>query len=102
MAVQDDAPMRWATRPRACAAPSIRSFDRGPPMGAEAVRLDAPEPSAGREGAAMLRMAAELFPICRSITGSGVRRTLEVLERHIPLEIIEVPSGTRVFDWTVP
>ncbi len=44
----------------------------------------------------------ELYPICRSITGSGVRQTLAVLARSIPLEISEVPSGTAVFDWEVP
>ena len=48
------------------------------------------------------RLMGELFPICRSITGDGFRRTLEILRRHIPLEVREVPSGTRVFDWTVP
>jgi aminopeptidase-like protein len=47
-------------------------------------------------------LAAEIFPICRSITGDGVRRTLEVLSRHIQLQVHEVPTGTRVFDWTVP
>jgi aminopeptidase-like protein len=44
----------------------------------------------------------ELFPICRSITGEGVRETLATVGRRIPLELHEVPSGTRVLDWTVP
>ena len=47
-------------------------------------------------------LMAELFPICRSITGDGFRKTLEILGRHIPMTVHEVPSGTRVFDWTVP
>lgn len=46
--------------------------------------------------------AAELYPICRSITGSGIRQTLERISQRIPLEISEVPTGTEVFDWTVP
>ncbi|MGB6992983.1 MAG: DUF4910 domain-containing protein [Thermoanaerobaculia bacterium] len=50
----------------------------------------------------MRRLMTELFPICRSITGDGVRRTLEIVRRLVPLEVIEVPSGTAVFDWTVP
>ena len=45
---------------------------------------------------------AELYPICRSITGEGVRETLRMVQKRIPLEIHEVPSGTQVFDWTVP
>ena len=54
-------------------------------------------------GVAMHALAAELFPICRSITGEGVRRTLAVLQRELPgLELSEVPSGTACFDWTVP
>ena len=50
----------------------------------------------------MHRLVAELYPICRSITGDGVRKTLELVRRHVPLDVAEVPSGTRVFDWTVP
>ena len=43
-----------------------------------------------------------LYPICRSITGQGVRDTLAILRESIPLEVHEVPSGTQVLDWTVP
>lgn len=50
----------------------------------------------------MYGLIKELYPICRSITGNGVRETLRILQRHIPLEIEEVPTGTQVFDWTVP
>jgi aminopeptidase-like protein len=53
-------------------------------------------------GQEMHALMAELFPICRSIMGDGVRETLRVIRRHIPLSICEVPSGTKVFDWTVP
>ncbi|MEO6599635.1 MAG: DUF4910 domain-containing protein [Polyangiaceae bacterium] len=56
------------------------------------------------EGAAnaLYDLVRELYPICRSITGNGVRETLAVLSRHLPLELHEVPSGTAVLDWTVP
>ena len=47
-------------------------------------------------------MCERLYPICRSITGTGVRETLKVLSEYIPILIEEVPSGTQVFDWTVP
>jgi aminopeptidase-like protein len=50
----------------------------------------------------MMRLAQELYPICRSITGDGLRQTLDILGRDLPLERHEVPSGTRAFDWTVP
>ncbi len=47
-------------------------------------------------------LCENLYPICRSITGEGVRQTLSILQEHISLEIHEIPSGTEVFDWTVP
>ncbi len=50
----------------------------------------------------MHELAAELYPICRSITGDGVRRTLARIGEEIPLQVHEVPTGTPVFDWTVP
>jgi len=53
-------------------------------------------------GAAMYRLVADLHPICRSITGDGVRQTLETLNTRIPVAVNEVPSGTQVFDWVVP
>lgn len=56
----------------------------------------------GSRGEDMHRLIVELFPICRSITGNGVRQTLRILQGHIPLEMREVPTGTKVFDWTVP
>lgn len=43
-----------------------------------------------------------LFPICRSITGEGNRKTLKIISELIPIEILEVPSGTKVYDWVVP
>jgi aminopeptidase-like protein len=54
------------------------------------------------EGAKMYELIKELYPICRSITGEGVRETLRIISGHIPLKINEVPSGTSVFDWKIP
>jgi aminopeptidase-like protein len=53
-------------------------------------------------GGAMYELVAELYPICRSLTGAGFRETLQRLSRRIGIERHEVPTGTRVFDWTVP
>ncbi len=50
----------------------------------------------------LYQLIYELYPICRSITGNGFRETLKILKQHIPLEVHEVPTGTQVFDWTVP
>jgi aminopeptidase-like protein len=60
------------------------------------------DPSAEEEGRWMYRLISALYPICRSITGNGVRQTLNLMGEHIPLTISEVPSGIKVFDWTVP
>lgn len=54
------------------------------------------------DGNAMWQLMERLFPICRSITGNGVRETLAILSEQIPLTLHEVPSGTQVFDWAVP
>lgn len=55
------------------------------------------------EGDRMYALAAELFPLCRSITGTGTRATLRRIQQEIPqMDILEVASGTKVFDWTIP
>jgi len=65
------------------------------PVEASALEADA----AGRE---MFELIEALYPICRSITGDGVRQTLRLLAERFPLMIHEVPTGTQVLDWTVP
>jgi len=57
----------------------------------------------GDDGAVMHQWATELFPICRSITGNGLRESLRYIASLIPdFKIQEIPSGTAVFDWVVP
>ena len=53
-------------------------------------------------GKNMYDLMVELYPICRSITGDGVRKTDKIISKHIPLEMHEIKTGTKVFDWTVP
>lgn len=61
-----------------------------------------PAPPAADVGAAMHALVADLFPIHRSVAGPGVRETLDRLAEEIPIEVVEVPTGTAVLDWTVP
>jgi aminopeptidase-like protein len=63
------------------------------------IATGAPPPAVGQE---LYGLMAELYPICRSLTGTGQRQTLDILRRRIDLTVHEVPSGTAVFDWTVP
>jgi aminopeptidase-like protein len=53
-------------------------------------------------GAEMHELIRALYPLCRSITGEGLRETLRIVGRTVPLELREVPTGTRAFDWVVP
>lgn len=53
-------------------------------------------------GSRMYRLIEELFPVCRSITGEGLRETLRRVQREVPISLHEIPSGTAVFDWTIP
>jgi aminopeptidase-like protein len=70
--------------------PAINISDLGCPVD---------QPDIGLE---MHRLITELYPICRSITGNGVRETLRILKKHIAIEVHNVPTDTQVFDWTVP
>jgi aminopeptidase-like protein len=53
-------------------------------------------------GDELFELVRRLYPICRSITGDGVRETLRILGDHLPVDVREVPSGTKILDWVVP
>jgi aminopeptidase-like protein len=61
-----------------------------------------PADSAAEIGRQAYDLARRLYPICRSLTGNGIRETLKILQEHVPFAIHEVASGTRIFDWVVP
>jgi aminopeptidase-like protein len=63
------------------------------------VLLPQSRPDVGREAYDLI---ARLFPLCRSLTGDGVRATLDAIEEQIPIQRTEIASGTRIFDWIVP
>src|SRR5882762_8288347 len=72
----------------------------GPPSRHLSEQIQSIDPLAeGNKGYALIKA---LYPICRSITGNGVRQSLRLLQDTVPLVLHEVPSGTEVFDWTVP
>jgi aminopeptidase-like protein len=71
-------------------------------MTAETIAAMACDSNAPQLGQSMYAFVSELYPLCRSITGNGLRETLRRIGERIPLQIHEVPSSTRVFDWTVP
>jgi aminopeptidase-like protein len=60
------------------------------------------EPKFSSTGEQMHQLMTMLYPICRSITGNGVRQSFEIINKYIPLTLFEVRTGTKVFDWTVP
>ena len=72
------------------------------PAPALALRPTPPKGKPVDPGAAMYDLIADLYPLCRSITGEGLRETLRRLQALIPLELHEVATGTPVLDWTVP
>jgi aminopeptidase-like protein len=60
------------------------------------------EPESRQAAETAFGLMTSMYPICRSITGDGVRRTLDLLERYLPLQRSEVPTGTPAFDWDIP
>ena len=76
-----------------------RSSDAGPPPASSGLPVIVDSAARGDRMHALIR---ELYPICRSITGDGFRKTMARIAERIPLEIHEVATGTPVFDCTIP
>jgi aminopeptidase-like protein len=62
----------------------------------------APDVATASSGSEAYELMERLYPLCRSLTGDGVRATLDLISEEIPITRTEIPSGTRVFDWIVP
>ncbi|RPH66718.1 MAG: DUF2172 domain-containing protein, partial [Burkholderiales bacterium] len=60
------------------------------------------EPASRAAGEVAYGLMTSMYPICRSITGNGVRRTLDLVEALAPLERTEIPTGAAAFDWEIP
>jgi aminopeptidase-like protein len=96
--------MRWLSEhePAILPASDLSLLARGV-AGAGIVNDVAHQPELGRATSVnVLSLIESLYPICRSITGNGVRQTLKVLQDYIPLDIHDVATGTQVFDWVIP
>ena len=79
----------------------LNNVDQAPPIeAAPQARTHASNRLA--EASLLSALFDELFPILRSITGPGIEASYDVFSRHIPFNVEKVPSGTKVFDWTVP
>jgi aminopeptidase-like protein len=85
--------MGWTVRRAHSGNPGLRLIDN------RYVRSGGPTADAGSWMHALVR---ELYPLCRSITGEGLRQTLRRIQQDIPIELVEVPTDTQVFDWKVP
>src|SRR5262245_6454475 len=83
------------------ARPHVGARSHLPRLRAGGERLVSPAVDA-TPGERAYALIERLYPICRSITGDGVRETLRIVGEHVPIAITEVPSGTEVLDWVVP
>jgi aminopeptidase-like protein len=83
-----------------CDRPQGESSSAGSPVANLVELLSSFDPD--REGQGLFQLVSDLYPICRSITGDGLRDSLRMLQREIPLSLHDVPTGTQVFDWVVP